>query len=210
MNGMKWLGLLMIPVLAAGIALREGFSSEPKQAAGSESPVQDEGRDRAHPPLSQQGDEAWDGLVGGWKRNDDEAFQKAYDWILAQEPGYLSEFRKRMHSPGSSHETRLFASELLLRLDRKASRAEVMDAMLKICSTREGRTWLARMIRTEEGEVRVYDIARNAIRESEMRDQLPALLKALHSGDVETRLEVLEQLSRLEPDPDWIRIPVSR
>lgn len=197
----------MIPLLAAGIFLGARSVSKPEPPARIES-TQKENPETPDPtpavPAPGLGN-AWKDLMEGWRENDDDRFEAGMSWIMARGTDLVPELRERMLDREGSLESRLFAAELLLRIDGKTDRGVVLEAMMDLCRTPGGRKRLANMIKTEEGEIRVYEIARDAIMAAETQDRLPALMEGLHSGDSETRVTALKTLSQLTLDPSLIR-----
>ena len=197
----------MIPLLAAGIFLGARSVSKPEPPARIES-TQKENPETPDPtpavPAPGLGN-AWKDLMEGWRENDDDRFEAGMSWIMARGTDLVPELRERMLDREGSLESRLFAAELLLRIDGKTDRGVVLEAMMDLCRTPGGRKRLANMIKTEEGEIRVYEIARDAIMAAETQDRLPALMEGLNSGDSETRVTALKTLSQLTLDPSLIR-----
>jgi len=213
MTKTKWIliGLLIVPVLAVEMYVglrvpaeirRNSFpkSVPSTMVAGSFETTQI--------APSEFGSEEWDRLLSGWETNNDDQFHTAMEWVLANGPEMVPTLRKNLTSVEESFESRLFSAELLLRINPKFDKKELLQAMEALCSSEEGRIKLKEYIKNKEGEIEIYEIALEALESVASLERFPKVLDGLYSENVSDRILALEEASYLRGDLNALRTPV--
>ena len=178
MTKTKWIfiGLLIVPVLAVEMYVglrvpaeirRNSFPKTVPNAmvAGS--------FEKTETIPTEFGTEEWEQFLSGWETNDDDQFHSAMEKILAHGAEMVPLLRKKMKTSTELFEARLFAGELLLRIDPNVDKNEIRKAMEELCASEEGRIKLKEYIKNKEGEIEIYKIALEALESVASRERYP-------------------------------------